>query len=124
MKKCLLLNDNNATAQRTFGYLSAYDFDIDLLSDGEEALSLCEQHMPDVILVDSNMSTMNGLQFLERLSALRRARRSQEPVILFCLDTTDVDAMGKAMWNGATECLVKPFDADILEFKLQQSGAI
>jgi len=124
MKKCLLLNDNNANAQRTFGYLSAYDFDIDLLSDGEEALSLCEQHMPDVILVDSNMSTMNGLQFLERLSALRRARRSQEPVILFCLDTTDVDAMGKAMWNGATECLVKPFDADILEFKLQQSGAI
>ncbi len=124
MKKCLVLNDNNDARQRTFNYLCAYDFDIDLMSDGEEALFLCEQNMPDVILVDCKMSKMDGLQFLERLALLRRARNSETPVILFCLDTNDVEAMGKAVWTGATECLVKPFDADILDFKLQQSGAI
>ena len=124
MKKCLVLNDNKDSRNRTCGYLSAYNFDVDLMSDGEEALSLCEQKMPDVIIVDTGTSTMDGLQFLERLSILRRARRSDEPVILFCLDKTDIETMGKAVWNGAAECLVKPFDADILDFKLQQSGAI
>lgn len=124
MKKCLVLNDNNASRERTYAYLSAYDFDIDLMSDGEEALSLCEQKMPDVIIVNSKMSKMDGLQFLERLSILRRARYCHTPVILFCLESTDVEAMGKAVWNGATECLMKPFDADILDFKLHQSGAI
>jgi len=94
------------------------------MSDGEEALSLCEQNMPDVILVDSDMAKMDGMQFLERLAALRRARHSEPPVILFCLDTKDVETMGKAVWNGATECLLKPYDADILDFKLQQSGVV
>jgi len=124
MKKCLVLNDNTDARQRAYNYLSAYDFDIDLMSDGEEALDLCEHNMPDVILVDCNMSKMDGLQFLERLAILRRARHIQTPVILFCLDTNDVETMGKAVWSGAAECLVKPFDADILDFKLQQSGAI
>ncbi len=124
MKKCLVLNDKNIAGDRTHDYLSAYEFDIDMISDGEEALSLCEQTMPDVILVDCKMSKMDGQQFLERLAILRRARYSEAPVILFCVDRTDVEAMGKAVWSGATECLVKPFDADILDFKLQQSGVI
>jgi len=124
MKKCLVLNDENIAGDSTCDYLSAYEFDVDITSDGEEALSLCEQTMPDVILVDCKMQKMNGQQFLERLAILRRARYSQAPVILFCLDNTDVEAMGRAVWSGATECLVKPFDADILDFKLQQSGVI
>jgi len=124
MKKCLVLNDNADVRNRTCGYLSAYNFEIDLMSDGEDALSLCEHTMPDVILVDCHMEKMDGLQFLERLAAIRRARYSQTPVILFCLDATDVEAMGKAVWNGATECLMNPYDADILDFKLRQSGAL
>lgn len=124
MKKCLILNDNIDSRERMRSYLSTYDFEIDLVSDGEEALLLCERNMPDIILVDDNMSKMGGLQFLERLSVLRRARYSEEPVILLCLESTDVEKMGKALWSGAAECLMKPFDADILDFKLQQSGAI
>mgnify|MGYP003627873208 CR=1 FL=1 len=124
MKKCLVLNNKNVAGDRTSDFLSTYEFEIEFMSDGEQALSLCEQIMPDVILVDSKMSKMDGQQFLERLAVLRRARHSQPPVILFCLDKTDVDAMGRAVWSGATECLVKPFDADILDFKLQQAGAI
>lgn len=94
------------------------------MSDGERALSLCAENMPDVILVESTMAKMGGLEFLEQLAILRRARYSEAPAILFCLDRQDPDAMGEAVWKGATECLLNPYDADILDFKLQQSGAI
>ncbi|MBO9600738.1 MAG: response regulator transcription factor [Cohnella sp.] len=58
-------------------------------ADGEAALRLAEQLVPDVILMDLNMPRMTGLQALERL----RERQSGIPVVT--LTTYDEDELMK-----------------------------
>lgn len=81
---------------------------------------MCQQNMPDLILVDHLMPKVDGLEFLKRLNKTRGGGR---PVVLFCSGESDAGALGSALWQGAAECLIKPFDADLLDFKLRQVGA-
>ncbi|MFT3823697.1 MAG: response regulator [Chitinophagaceae bacterium] len=48
-------------------------------TDGEAALSILAEAMPDLIITDLNMPKMDGWQFIEAL----RAKGSQTPVIIF-----------------------------------------
>ncbi len=77
--------------------------------------------MPDVILLDSDTPKMSGLEFLSRL---RRTERGRKPVVLYCAAGHDAGRIGQAILRGASECLVKPFDVELLDFKLHQSGAV
>ena len=121
MKKCLIVDDSREDRQIAARYLRKFGFQVNHASDGDEALGMCEQNMPDVILVDHLMPKVDGLEFLKRLSKTRGGGR---PVVLFCSAESDAGALGRALWQGAAECLVKPFDADLLDFKLHQVGAL
>jgi len=82
---------------------------------------MCRQDMPDIILVDHFIPKVDGLEFLQKL---KKTRGGTRPVVLFCSGQGDTAALGRALWQGASECLVKPFDADLLNFKLHQVGVI
>ena len=120
MKKCLIVDDSRKDRQVAARYLRRFGFQVKHAKDGDEGLVMCKQHMPDVILVDHLMPKVDGLEFLKRLKKTRGGRR---PVVLFCSAENDAAALGNALWQGAAECLVKPFDAELLDFKLQQVGA-
>jgi len=72
---------------------------------------------PDIVLVSQGLDPENGLRRISRTSEGRAP-------LVFVGDGTDVDAMGAAIWQGASECLMHPFDEEILEFKLQQTGVL
>lgn len=120
MKKCLIVDDSRKDRQIAARYLRRFGFQVKHAKDGNEGLDICRQHMPDVILVDHEMPNVDGLEFIKRLKKTRGGRHA---VVLFCSAGRDTNALGSAIWQGAAECLVKPFDADLLDFKLQQVGA-
>lgn len=120
MKKCLIVDDSREDRQIAARYLRKFGFQVKHARDGDEALGMCQQNMPDVILVDHLMPKVDGLEFLKRLNKTRGGGR---PVVLFCSGESDAGALGSALWQGAAECLIKPFDADLLDFKLRQVGA-
>lgn len=101
--------------------MQRFGFRIATAVDGDEALSLCRASMPDLILLDHVMPRMDGLEFLKRL---QRMRGGDRPVVLFCSGQSDSETLSTAIWEGAAECLVKPFDAELLAFKLQQVGVV
>lgn len=120
MKKCLIVDDSRKDRQVAARYLRRFGFQVKHAKDGDEGLDMCKQHMPDVILLDHLMPKVDGLEFLKRL---KKTRGGGRPVVLFCSADNDAAALGNALWQGAAECLVKPFDADLLDFKLRQVGA-
>lgn len=67
------------------------------------------------------MPDMDGLEFLGNLRATESGRRV---AVLFCSANSNAEALGQAIDKGAEECLMKPFDADLLDFKLRQIGAL
>ena len=89
-------------------------------ADGSEALGLCDRAMPDVILLDWNMPVMSGIEFITHL----RARpNGATPKVVFCTTENDVAHIREAIQAGADEYVMKPFDHETLQIKLQLVGA-
>lgn len=88
--------------------------------NGREALARCERAMPDLILLDWNMPVMNGIEFI---SELRRLNGGTRPKVVFCTTENDVAHIREAIEAGADEYVMKPFDHDTLQMKLQLIGA-
>lgn len=120
-RTCLIVDDDNDTRDRFRNLLDRHRFNIRQVHDGVEALAVCRRAMPDVILVDSSVPKTGGLKFLRHL---RRTTKGKLPVVLFCARSHDVRQLGAAIAGGASECLLKPFDDELLDFKLHQSGAV
>lgn len=60
----VLLIDDNETIHHEIGALLRSWDDIDLLGqgyNGEEAVDLCDQYQPDIVLMDVSMPVMNGI---------------------------------------------------------------
>ena len=75
--------------------------------------------MPDVILLDWNMPVMSGMEFLR---ALRQNRLAAQPKVVFCTTENDIAHIRAAIDAGADEYVMKPFDRDTLQTKLQIVG--
>ncbi|HVA63543.1 MAG TPA: response regulator [Terriglobales bacterium] len=77
--------------------------------DGNEALSLAQQHLPDLILTDLNLAGMDGLQLLRQL---REAEPTREvPVVIITSQAGETHVL-EALELGARGYIRKPFTAD------------
>jgi two-component system chemotaxis response regulator CheY len=101
--------------------LESLNFQIEEAENGLAAMNCCKQSMPDAILLDWNMPVMNGLDFLK---GLRRMQGGQQPVVVFCTTENDLRHIQEAISAGANEYIMKPFDGEILETKLAQTGLL
>src|SRR5215470_4911794 len=114
MKNCLVVDDSRVIRTVARRILEELDFGVREASDGQEALRVCREKMPDAILLDWNMPVMNGIEFLK---ALRRERGGKDPIVVFCTTENDIKHISEAMEAGANEYIMKPFDREILESK-------
>lgn len=91
-------------------------------ANGREAVQLCKQHNPDIILMDINMPEMDGIAATEAI--VGQAPNTQ--VIIMSVQS-EQEYLRRAMLAGAREYLIKPPDTDELVrsirhvYKLRQS---
>jgi two-component system chemotaxis response regulator CheY len=120
MKTCLVVDDSKVIRKVARHILEALHFNVEEAGDGREALDRCEAgNLPDVILLDWNMPVMSGMEFLR---SLRGAALPNRPKVVFCTTENDVAHIRAAIDAGADEYMMKPFDRDTLESKLQLVG--
>ena len=119
MRSCLVVDDSKVIRKVARHILETLDFTVEEAEDGREALSRCEASMPDVILLDWNMPVMSGMEFLR---ALRQSEWPQQPKVVFCTTENDISHIRAAIAAGADEYVMKPFDRETLESKLQIVG--
>ena len=119
MKSCLVVDDSKVIRKVARHILETLNFAVEEAEDGQEALSRCEENMPDVVLLDWNMPVMSGMEFLR---ALRQADLAPQPKVVFCTTENDIAHIRAAIDAGADEYVMKPFDRDTLETKLQIVG--
>jgi len=120
-KTCLVVDDSAVIRKVARRILEDMEFEIEEAEDGQKALELCRQKMPDAVLLDWNMPVMDGMQFL---LALRKAEGGDRPKVLFCTTENDLDHIMKAIRSGANEYIMKPFDREIVAAKFQEVGLI
>ena len=74
-------------------------------TNGEEAVSMCGQLKPDIVLMDINMPVMNGLEATERISIMHPSI----DVIIMSVQA-ETEYLKTAMTSGAKGFLIKPVD--------------
>lgn len=120
MKTCLVVDDSKVIRKVARHILEALHFNVEEAGDGREALDRCHSgDLPDVILLDWNMPVMSGMEFLRSLGSVDLAQR---PKVVFCTTENDVAHIRAAIEAGADEYMMKPFDRETLESKLQLVG--
>src|ERR1700751_5365362 len=72
-------------------------------SNGEEALELCNRHLPDVLLLDLRMPKKDGLQVMAELLA----RKATKPRIIVMTTYESDEDIRRALQAGAKGYLVK-----------------
>ena len=120
MKTCLVVDDSKVIRKVARHILEALNFNVEEAGDGREALDRCQAgELPDVILLDWNMPVMSGMEFLRSLGA---SGFSSRPKVVFCTTENVVAHIRAAIDAGADEYMMKPFDRETLESKLQLVG--
>ena len=119
MKTCLIVDDSKVIRKVARHILETLDFEVSEAADGREALDSCLSSVPDVILLDWNMPVMSGMDFLR---ALRNTALASRPKVVFCTTENGMAYIRAAIDAGADEYVMKPFDRETLESKLQIVG--
>lgn len=108
----VLLADDQDLIRAGFRMILSVEDDVEVVaeaSNGREAVDLAAEHAPDVVLMDVQMPTMDGIEATRELVS-----RTREPKVVI-LTTFDSDAyLFESLQAGASGFLLKNSDPDDL----------
>jgi len=101
------------------GVFTGLGFSLLQAAGAEEALRSCWRNAPAVILVPQRMKLDDAAMLLRRIRKMPRARRA---VVLVYGERLDAGAVGRLVWEGASDGIAQPFNRAIVLSKLRQAG--
>ncbi len=120
--KTALVVDDSAVIRKVAGRIfEMFRFSVSEADDGRTALEACSVSMPDLILLDWSLPNMNSIEFLREL---RKMPNGAKPKVVYCATENDQLQIGRAMRAGADDFVMKPFDKEILQVKLEDIGLL
>jgi len=104
----LLADDEPQNIEVLFNSLESEDYNIIVANDGQQAIELSQQIMPDVIIMDWDMPNVNGI---EAVVAIRtNADTTNIPIIMATGKMIGMENMIIAFDAGVNDFLQKPLD--------------
>jgi DNA-binding NarL/FixJ family response regulator len=105
----VLIADDHEIVRMGISRLLAAEPDIEVVGvarDGEEAVALCEECAPDVVLMDVRMPRMDGIEATQRLG-----RTPDGPRVVVLTSFSDREQILQALDSGAVGYLLKDSEA-------------
>jgi twitching motility two-component system response regulator PilH len=104
----VLIVDDSPTEQHVISTaLEKHGFKTVVASDGEEAISIAESQLPDLILMDIVMPGMNGFQATRQLA--KNPMTAAIPIVMVTTKDQETDKVW-GLRQGAVEYLMKPIN--------------
>lgn len=117
MLRVLVVEDSSSMRTFVRASLEAASMAVVEASAGFEALRFLARERFDVVIIDVNMPTINGL---ELVALMRRGKdHSETPILLISTDASQTDR-ARGLELGANAFLSKPFGADTLEAEVRR----
>jgi len=102
----LLVEDESALLELLRYNMEAEGFEVRASQDGEEALVLVQERVPDLIVLDWMLPSVSGLEICRQLR--RKADTRNVPVILLTARGEEADRV-RGFESGADDYVTKPF---------------
>lgn len=110
-KKILLVEDNKSNRLLMKIILEEMKFDINIASDGFEAIEAFKTNRYDLILMDENMPNMNGIEATKAILELEKENGLRHTPVIALTASALKDDREKFLRAGMDEYLTKPLDA-------------
>ncbi len=105
--KVLVADDDPGIRHLLRAFLERADFEVALAQNGDEAVRLAQENVPDLILVDVMMPQMDGYEVCRQLR--NDTRTSHVPILMLTSLSTVRDKLD-GFDSGADDYVTKPFD--------------
>jgi two-component system phosphate regulon response regulator PhoB len=104
--KLLLVEDDPALAELLEFRFRGEGYEVIATSDGDEALLLAVEHMPDLVILDWMIEGTSGIEICRRLR--RDKATTHLPIVMLTARDTEDDRV-RGLETGADDYLTKPF---------------
>jgi two-component system response regulator MprA len=111
--RVLVVEDDDEIAQVLQRSLRLEGYEVRVAPDGEQALAMHAEYVPDVVILDLGLPKLDGIEVAQRV------RGSDDVPILMLTARDAVDARVEGLDSGADDYLVKPFERQELLARLR-----
>lgn len=111
--KTLLLEDNTLFAETLTDFLEENGFEVDIASDGEEAVQKSYYNNYDIYLLDINVPYVSGVDFLKMIR-----RSGDERPTIFITSHQDIETLKNGYESGCDDYMKKPIDLEELLYRI------
>jgi two-component system phosphate regulon response regulator PhoB len=102
----LLVEDDRALADLLIWHFEREGYEIVRTADGDEALILAEERVPDLVILDWMIEGVSGIEVCRRLR--RKASTAHVPIIMLTARGEESDRI-RGLETGADDYVTKPF---------------
>lgn len=117
--RVLVAEDNPINKFLIVKILKEWKVDTDVVENGKDALEKLRENNYDIVLMDTFMPVMNGLDAIKLIREGHVPGKENIPVITFSAAVMETDKQ-TAIEAGANDVISKPFELDVLHKKLVQ----
>lgn len=103
IKTILVVEDESSIAEVVSLYLKRAGYDVQIASDGKQAMNFFEKEIPDFVILDLMLPEVDGLSLTRWLRD-----RSNVPIIMLTARRAEIDRIA-GLEMGADDYVVKPF---------------
>jgi two-component system phosphate regulon response regulator PhoB len=112
----LVVEDEDSLATLLQYNLEKEGYDVAVASDGEEALLLVDERLPDLIVLDWMLPKISGIEVCRRLR--QRPETRNAPIIMLTARGEETDRI-RGLDTGADDYVVKPFSMTELAARIR-----
>jgi len=112
----LVVEDEDALSTLLQYNLDKEGYEVAVAADGEEALTLVSERLPDIIVLDWMLPKISGIEVCRRLR--QRAESRNVPIIMLTARGEESDRI-RGLDTGADDYIVKPFAMSELSARIR-----
>ncbi len=114
----LIVEDEPELSEMLSEYLVAQGYDVLAAAWGEDAVRICQEQTPNLVLLDIGLPDINGYEVARRIQVHRRTRNI--PVIFLTQRHERTNRM-RGLELGAVDYVTKPYDLQELHLRMRNA---
>ena len=118
MSHILIIEDEQKIAQWVAAYLERAGYTAVICRDGAAGLAQLRHQPPDLLILDLNLPSMDGLAICQAVRAEKRPRLANLPIIMLTARVEEADKLA-GLGQGADDYVTKPFSPKELVARVQ-----
>ena len=117
-QKILIVEDDVDVAEMVTAYFRAQGYDVLVANWGEDGVTTCQEHHPDLAILDIRLPDIDGYEVARRM---RSDRRTSDVPIIFLTEKRERADKLQGLELGADDYITKPFDIQELRLRVRNA---